>query len=87
MNYQPIKLLGGAIVQVDLDSRERKCNSCKQMIKFGITKNGKYMPIIQVGNEYQSHFADCKFANKFRKTDLEKNINKENTNQEFINDL
>ncbi len=88
MNYQSIKLLGGAIVQVDLDSNRTKCTKCKEMIRFGITEKGKYMPIIEIKPDvWQSHFADCKFADSFRKTNLEKDINQEDNNQEFLNNL
>ena len=87
MNYQKIKLLGGAVVSVDLDANRTKCKKCGEMIRFGITASGKYMPIIQIGENYQSHFVDCKFADSFRKTKMENNIDEENKNQEFLNNL
>lgn len=87
MNYQKIKLLGGAVVDVDLDTNRVKCKKCGKMIKFAITKNGKFMPIIQTENGWQSHFSDCEFADNFRKTKLENSILEEEKNQEFLNSL
>jgi len=86
MNYQPIKLLGGVIVQVDLDSHQTTCSKCKKLIRFGITTSGKYMPVIKIGDSWQSHFTDCKFANTFRKTKIDE-IEEEETNQELLNSL
>lgn len=65
--YQEIKLLGGAVVQVDFSQRRVQCRKCKKLIRFGITQSGKFIPIIEKGDDYQSHFADCQFANDFRK--------------------
>ncbi|MFA6097574.1 MAG: hypothetical protein WC788_08195 [Candidatus Paceibacterota bacterium] len=88
MNYQKIKLLGGAEVHVDFDARMTSCKRCKKKIRFGITKNGKSMPIIQVEENWQSHYAaDCKFANEFRKTKLEGRIEAEKKNQDFLNNI
>ena len=87
MNYQKIKLLGGAVVTVDLDANRTKCKKCEEMIRFAITDSGKFMPIIQVGENWQSHFTDCRFSDSFRKTKLENDIEQQERNQEYLNSL
>ncbi|MFA4833602.1 MAG: hypothetical protein WC619_02000 [Patescibacteria group bacterium] len=87
INYQKIKLLGGAEVSVDLDGRHVACQKCGKLLRFGITANGKYMPIIRAGDNYQSHFADCPGANKFRKSDSLNRIEEIEHNQEALNNL
>jgi len=90
MNLQTIKLIGGAIVTVDLDSRA-KCRSCGKPIKFGATKNNKLIPIIEIrSGEYQAHFADCIDANKWRgstRGSMNNRIREEEQNQELLNEL
>jgi hypothetical protein len=87
MNLQTIKLIGGAFVTVDLDSRA-KCRSCGAGIKFGATKNNKLIPIIEVRpGEYQAHFADCIDADKWRGGSLSNRIREEERNQEALNEL
>lgn len=89
MNYQTIKLKGGAEVYLDLDAKRTKCKKCGELIRFGMTKNNKYIPVIQIGDEWQCHFADCKFANEFRKKNvgLNERIQEEETNQDFLNSI
>ena len=89
MNYQTIKLKGGAEVQVDMDAKRTACKKCGELIRFGITKNSKYIPIIEMEDgEYQAHFADCKFAGDFRgKGTINNRIEEQNRNQEFLNSL
>ena len=68
IELKKIKLLGGAEVIVDFSLNQSRCDKCNKLIRFGVTKNDKYMPIIKnKKGEWQSHFADCKFANSFRK--------------------
>lgn len=88
MNYQTIKLIGGASVYVDLDSRA-KCRKCGKPIKFGATKNNKLIPIIEMKpGEYQAHFADCEYADEFRgRGSLNNRIREEERNQEMLNEL
>lgn len=88
MNYQTIKLIGGAKVTIDTDERMTRCSKCAQQIRFGITQSGKKMPITEIApGEYQSHFADCPAASSFRKSGLEDRIDEEQRNQEYINSL
>ena len=63
-----IKLKGGAEVSVDL-SVKAKCRSCGRKIWWAKTKNGKNMPICvdEDAGEFESHFASCKQADKWRK--------------------
>ena len=70
-----IKLKGGAIVEVDF-IEVSKCRSCGKMIWWAKTKNGKNMLISVVGKQlkavdekdsFESHFASCKQADKWRK--------------------
>lgn len=69
---QQITLKGGAVVEVNLD-REETCRSCGESIWWAVTKNGKSMPISIVheserkGHYFESHFANCKQANQWRK--------------------
>ena len=64
---QIIVLKCGIEVIVDWNSR-RKCK-CGKEIFFAVTKNKKTMPIYLVGlAEWDTHFANCPLANKFRKT-------------------
>ncbi len=62
-----IKLEGGAEVEIDLN-RPTKCRGCGAKIWFAVTKEGKLMPVVEIGPEkYQSHFADCKKAKDFKR--------------------
>lgn len=65
---EEIKLKGGAIVSVDFSAKS-KCRSCGQWIWWAKTKNGKNMPISNcvMTMEYESHFANCKQADRWRK--------------------
>jgi hypothetical protein len=87
MNYQKIKLLGGAEVHVDFDAKRVACKKCKKLIRFALTKNGKQMPIIEKGSDWQAHFADCEFAAEFRKSDGESRVAEAEKNQEALNNL
>ena len=89
MNYQSIKLLGNAIVQVDFDSKETECKKCNKKIRFGITSLGKYIPIIKLDSgEYQAHFADCEYAKDLRITNNTRiKIMEEDRNQDLLNSL
>ncbi len=88
MNYQKIKLLGGAEVQVDLDAKRARCKKCGKSIRFAITsKNGKMIPIIEKGKYWQAHFADCEYAAEFRKSNLESRIEDEEKNREALSNL
>ncbi len=88
MNYETIKLLGGAEVVVDFDDKEARCRKCGKKIRFGITKHSRLMPIIQQEDgQWKSHFADCQFAAEFRKTDLERKVEDQAANEEQINNL
>ena len=88
MNYQKIKLIGGAEVNVDFDVKQTSCKKCGKLIMFAITeKSGKFIPIIKVGENYQAHFADCKFAAEFRGNGVINNrIEAEGKNQEYLNE-
>jgi hypothetical protein len=67
MKLQIIKLKGGAEVMADWATKT-KCKSCSQEIFWAKTKSGKQMPIEICGlAEWQSHFASCPDALKFRK--------------------
>lgn len=63
---QTITLKGGSVVLVDWGA-EAKCRSCGRQIWWAKTKNDKNMPINACGAEFESHFASCPAANKFRK--------------------
>jgi invasion protein IalB len=84
MNYQKIKLLDGKTVILDKDAKRTRCSKCKELIRFGITKDGKYLPISEIGNKYQSHFLDCE---KQEETNLEKNIRQQQNNEEYLSEL
>ncbi|HEB41809.1 MAG TPA: hypothetical protein ENI08_02190 [Candidatus Dependentiae bacterium] len=81
LEYETIKLLGGAEVLVDFSRRLTRCRGCDKQIRFGVTKNNKNMPIIQIGEDWQAHFADCVKADSFRK------INEVGENQEALNNF
>ncbi|MCK5061742.1 hypothetical protein KAR28_04275 [Candidatus Parcubacteria bacterium] len=68
MNTKEIILLGGTGVYVDFSKRPVKCRSCNAEIRFGLTDNNKFIPIEEVEEGvYQSHFASCPDATKFRR--------------------
>jgi hypothetical protein len=91
MNYQKINLIGGAEVNVDMDCNRTKCRKCQKFIRFGITKNGKSMPIIEVidkltgETKWQSHFSDCVYADHFRNDRLSQIEEGEKNQQELSN--
>lgn len=87
MDYQEITLLGGAKVHVDFDSRMVECKKCGKKFRFGLTRNNKLMPIVKVGEEWQSHFADCPAAAKFRKGPAEQRVEDIENNQKELNKL
>lgn len=67
MNFQKIKLNGGAIVTVNL-SEPAKCRECKVEIFWAVTQNLKNMPICRdVSGQWISHFTNCPGAKKFSK--------------------
>ena len=88
MNYQNIKLVDGPTVEVDLDQKRTRCDRCGMLIRFGLNRNSKYLPIEEI-KEYvwQSHFINCKTEGGYKKTDLEKNIDEENKTQQSLNNL
>ena len=67
---QIIKLRAGAEVMIDLAS-QTVCKSCGVKIWWVETKNKKQMPVNLCGAaEWESHFASCKQAGKWRKKDF-----------------
>ena len=64
---QIIKLKGGAKVLVDWNTMSA-CKACGVKIYWAKTKNNKMMPINVCGMcEWESHFASCRAADRFRK--------------------
>ena len=64
---QDIKLECGIDVKVDWNSKT-KCRGCGKEIYWAVTKNEKVIPIELVGlMKWDTHFATCPQANKFRK--------------------
>jgi hypothetical protein len=87
MQFQTVKLKGGAEVHVDFDERMAKCRGCSEMIRFGVTKNGVKMPIREIEpNVWASHFADCKQASRFR-GGLQEKVDESDRNQEYLSNL
>jgi len=65
-NIQQIKLKCG--IDVVVDWRAKKKCECGADIWFGMTKKKRWMPITLVGlAEWDTHYADCPLADKFRK--------------------
>lgn len=63
-----IKLKGGAEVMIKFPLEYFKCKACRAKIIWGVTvKNGKFIPIRYVDNEFIAHFADCPKSDYFRK--------------------
>ena len=55
-------------IEVQIVSKKVKCE-CGQDILFARTKRNRYMPIQSVGFlEFDTHFAYCPLAEKFRKS-------------------
>lgn len=90
MNLEKIKLLGGAEVMVDWDNKPTTCKKCDKTIRFGVTKNNKYMPISQTPAGWQSHFTDCSnpedFRGRGRMGMLDQEVERER-NQNFLNSI
>jgi hypothetical protein len=87
MNYQKIKLLNGLEVQVDMSARRAACRKCKKLIRFGITPKGKYIPIIEKTGGWDTHFADCEFADEFRKSRVSSHVEDQQKNEEELSKL
>jgi len=66
--FKQITLKGGAIVNIDTGKID-KCDGCGDLIFWGVTKNEKRIPLKQdeTTGEFFAHFADCPFADEFRK--------------------
>jgi len=65
---QEIKLKCGITVAIDF-ANKKKCR-CGAEIMFALTKNNKFIPVELVGNaEWDTHFATCPFAKKFKKNE------------------
>ena len=65
---ETVELIGGAKVSVDFEESRVKCRGCDKWIRFGITQvSRRFIPIIDVGEKWQAHFADCEKAKEFRK--------------------
>jgi hypothetical protein len=67
-----IKLKGGAMVAIKAEDESKiaytPCYGCGKLIAFGLTVNGKNMPISKMGDgQWVSHFFDCPKAPRFRK--------------------
>ena len=61
-----ITLEGGA--QVFFNDKNGKCKSCGVNFLWGITKNNKWIPVVQDENgKHISHFANCPGAGEHRK--------------------
>lgn len=86
MDYQEIKLKGGAVVSCDMSAYRSRCKSCNEPIRWAITSSGKKMPIRQDENgEWVSHFSDCTHANKHRQENDK--ISEIEKNQDYLNSL
>lgn len=73
LKLQEIKLQCGIKVMVDWNSKD-KCKKCGKDILWAMTKNKKFMPIVLTGfMEWDTHYADCPFADQFRKSKPPKN--------------
>ena len=68
---QKIKLQCG--IEVTLNWSARKKCECGETIWFGRTNKGRWMPINLVGlAEWDTHYADCPLADKFRQKNRRK---------------
>lgn len=66
-NPQKITLLGGAQVYLK-DDKPCHCKRCGAFIKWAITTNAKSIPVCKTDSgDWIAHFANCKYANYFRK--------------------
>lgn len=68
MCFETITLKGSAQVIVNFDD-VGKCKKCKAPIVWAVSKEKKrYMPICKdIDGLWVSHFANCKYADKFRR--------------------
>jgi hypothetical protein len=62
-----IELETGAKVFIDTATKKGVCKSCKTEFLWGVTKNKKWIPIVQVNGKWISHFANCPGAGEHRK--------------------
>jgi hypothetical protein len=79
MNYQKL-ITKGKELFYDTDARKFTCRQCGDTIRFAQDSTGKYYPISSSGLQLHR-------CSGITKTELEKNIESEERNQEFINSL
>jgi hypothetical protein len=65
---QTIRLNGGRGIEVTFDMNDKRKCKCGKTMWFALTKNKKWIPIVMTSLAvWNTHFADCPLANKFRK--------------------
>jgi hypothetical protein len=84
MDYQKIKLNNGIELFLDADARRKTCDRCGKMVSFGQDATGKWICLDKAGGTWQKHIG-CQ--NKHKKLDAEKQIDDEEKNQEYLNNL
>lgn len=50
-----------------IDTEAVACKGCGALVHWAKTTNGRRAPMVRVGNEWQSHHADCPKADLFRR--------------------
>ena len=78
MNYKKLQLINKELF-FDADAKRTACKDCGELIRFAQDNQGKYYPINSSGTAFH------KCSNSEFK--LERNIESENRNQDYLNSL
>ena len=83
MTYITIDIEGKNLY-LDMDKKRTACRHCGEMIRFAQDNMGTFYTVEKLVTEWCFHNKVCK---KKHKSNLEKNIESEERNQEFLNAL
>ena len=86
MQFKTVQLKDGSEIVIDLDAKRKRCRQCKVSICWGVTKNHQNIPLTEfLPNRFRAHFDDC--TGETRKSNLEKNIDREENLNSALNNF